>query len=81
VTGLVEWWNIELKDRTVEWAAEITDIPARDILATAREFGSTRPAMAIYERGAHAHSNGIYNGMAIHSLNALVGSQCSPRAG
>jgi thiosulfate reductase / polysulfide reductase chain A len=74
VTGLVEWWNIELKDRTVEWAAEITDIPARDILATAREFGSTRPAMAIYERGAHAHSNGIYNGMAIHSLNALVGA-------
>lgn len=74
VTGLVDWWNAELKDRTVEWASEITDIPARDILATAREFGSTRPAMAIYERGAHAHSNGIYNGMAIHSLNALVGS-------
>ncbi|MCA1775606.1 MAG: molybdopterin-dependent oxidoreductase, partial [Loktanella sp.] len=77
VRGLVEWWNIELKDRTVEWAAEITGIPARDILATAREFGSTRPAMALYERGAHAHSNGIYNGMAIHSLNALVGSMYS----
>ncbi|MFN4160254.1 MAG: molybdopterin-dependent oxidoreductase [Gemmobacter sp.] len=74
VKGLVEWWNIELKDRTVEWAAEITDIPARDILATAREFGRTRPAMAIFERGAHSHTNGIYNGMAIHSLNALVGS-------
>jgi thiosulfate reductase / polysulfide reductase chain A len=72
--GLVEWWNLELKDRTVEWAAGITGIPARDILATAREFGGTRPAMAIFERGAHAHSNGIYNGMAIHSLNALVGS-------
>ncbi|TCM87126.1 secreted protein [Rhodovulum steppense] len=72
--GLVEWWNVELKDRTVDWAAGITDIPADRILATAREFGSTRPAMAIYERGAHAHSNGIYNGMAIHSLNALVGS-------
>ncbi|MFN3641759.1 MAG: molybdopterin-dependent oxidoreductase [Gemmobacter sp.] len=74
VKGLVEWWNIELKDRTVEWAAGITDIPARDILATAREFGRTRPAMAIFERGAHSHTNGIYNGMAIHSLNALVGS-------
>ncbi|MDZ7645409.1 MAG: molybdopterin-dependent oxidoreductase [Woeseiaceae bacterium] len=77
VKGLVEWWNVELKDRTVAWAAGITDIPARDILATAREFGSTRPAMAIFERGAHAHSNGIYNGMAIHSLNALVGSMYS----
>ena len=74
VHGLIEWWNVELKDRTPEWAAEITDIPVRDILATAREFGSTRPAMAIFERGAHSHSNGIYNGMAIHALNALVGS-------
>jgi thiosulfate reductase / polysulfide reductase chain A len=75
VKGLVEWWNIELKDRTPEWAAEITDIPARTITGrVAREFGSTRPAMAIFERGAHAHTNGMFNGMAIHTLNALVGS-------
>lgn len=74
VKGLVEWWNLELKDRTPSWAAGITTIRERDILATAREFGSTRPAMAIMERGAHAHSNGIYNAMAIHSLNALTGS-------
>ncbi|MDR7152859.1 anaerobic selenocysteine-containing dehydrogenase [Hydrogenophaga palleronii] len=72
--GLVEWWNIELKDRTPEWAEGITTILARDIIATATEFGSTRPAMAIFERGVHAHSNGILNGMAVHSLNALVGS-------
>jgi thiosulfate reductase / polysulfide reductase chain A len=45
-----------------------------DILAVAREFGTTRPAIALFERGAHAHSNGIFNGMAIHTLNALVGS-------
>ncbi|MDT7928265.1 molybdopterin-dependent oxidoreductase [Tepidimonas sp.] len=72
--GLVEWWNIELKDRTPEWAEGITTILARDIVATAVEFGSTRPAMAIFERGVHAHSNGILNAMAVHSLNALVGS-------
>ncbi|WP_295431603.1 molybdopterin-dependent oxidoreductase [uncultured Thiodictyon sp.] len=74
VKGLIEWWNIELKDRTPEWAAEITTLYERDILATAREFGSTRPAIALFERGVHAHSNGILNGMAVHSLNALVGS-------
>jgi anaerobic selenocysteine-containing dehydrogenase len=74
VKGLVEWWNVELKDRTPAWAAGVTTIPERDILATAREFGGTRPAIALFERGAHAHSNGIYNAMAIHSLNALVGS-------
>jgi anaerobic selenocysteine-containing dehydrogenase len=74
VKGLVEWWNIELKDRTPSWAAGITTILERDILATAREFGTTRPAIALFERGVHAHSNGILNGMAVHSLNALVGS-------
>lgn len=74
VKGLVEWWNAELKDRTPKWAAQITTILERDILATAREFGTTRPAIALYERGAHAHSNGVFNGMAIHTLNALVGA-------
>ena len=74
VKGLVDWWNIELKDRTPAWAAGVTTIPARTIVQVAREFGRTRPAIALFERGAHAHSNGIYAGMAIHTLNALVGS-------
>ncbi len=73
-TGLVEWWNVELKDRTPQWAAGITTIPADQIVQTAREFATTRPAIALFERGAHNHSNGVYNGMAIHALNALVGS-------
>ncbi|MBI3915973.1 MAG: molybdopterin-dependent oxidoreductase [Betaproteobacteria bacterium] len=74
VKGLVEWWNAELKDRTPEWAAGVTTVPERDIEIVAREFGTTRPAMAIFERGPTTHTNGLYNGMAIHALNALVGS-------
>lgn len=74
VSGLVQWWNVELKDRTPKWAEGVTSIPADQIIKTAREFGSTRPAIALFERGAHTHSNGVLNGMAIHSLNALVGS-------
>jgi thiosulfate reductase / polysulfide reductase chain A len=72
--GLETWWNEELKDRTPEWAETITSIPAKYIRDVAREFGSTRPAMAIFERGPTAHTNGTYNGMAIHALNALTGS-------
>lgn len=72
--GLIEWWNAEVKDRTPAWAAKITTIPEKTIYAVAREFGRTRPAMALFERGPTTHSNGVYNGMAIHSLNALVGS-------
>lgn len=74
VKGLIEWWNVELKDRTPEWAAGVTTLPADQIAKTAREFGTTKPAIALFERGAHNHSNGVLNGMAIHSLNALVGS-------
>lgn len=74
VHGLVDWWNAEVKDRTPEWAAEVTGLSAKDIRAVATEFGSTRPAMALFERGPTAHTNGVHTGMAIHALNALVGS-------
>ena len=73
-TGLVEWWNVELKDRTPKWAAAITSIAEPDIVAVARELATTKPAMALFERGPTAHLNGVYSGMAIHSLNALIGS-------
>jgi anaerobic selenocysteine-containing dehydrogenase len=72
--GVLEWWNVELKDRTPEWAAKITSIPAKDIIAVAREFATTKPAVALFERGASAHTNGVYNGMAIHALNGLTGN-------
>ncbi len=72
--GLADWWNEELKDRTPEWAEEITTIPAFHMKRIAREFATTRPAIALMERGPTAHFNGTYNGMAIHALNALVGS-------
>lgn len=72
--GLADWWNVELKERTPKWAAGITTLSERDIVTIAREFGTTRPAMAIFERGPTSHTNGLYNALAIHSLNALVGA-------
>lgn len=74
VMGLPEWWNAEVKDRTPEWAAKITGVPAKDIIIVARELATTKPAMALFERGPTAHTNGVYNGMTIHALNALIGS-------
>jgi len=71
---LIEWWNVELKDRTPKWGEQITSIPERDIVAVARELATTKPAMVLFERGPTAHSNGVYNGMAIHALNGLIGS-------
>ncbi len=74
VSGLPEWWNAVVKDATPEWASEVTGVRADTITEVAREFGTTRPAMALFERGPTAHTNGTYAGMAIHALNALSGS-------
>jgi len=78
--GLIEWWNAELKDRTPAWAAKVTGLAERDILAVARELGTTRPAMVIQERGVGSHSNGSYSAMAVNALNALVGA-CFAKGG
>ncbi|MBM3555814.1 MAG: molybdopterin oxidoreductase, partial [Alphaproteobacteria bacterium] len=72
--GLIGWWNAELKDRTPKWAAEITTIGEKDIIDVARELATTKPAMVFFERGPTTHTNAIYNGLAIHALNALIGS-------
>lgn len=73
VSGLMEWWNAELKDRTPGWASGICRVSADDIVTVAREFATGGPSIALMERGATTYTNGVYNGMAIHSLNALVG--------
>lgn len=72
--GLIDWWNNEVKDRTPKWAAEVTTISEKDMVTVAREFGTTRPAIALFERGPTGHSNGTYAGMCIHALNALAGT-------
>ena len=74
VSGLVDWWNAELKNRTPEWASSLCRVSPEVIVDVAREFATARPSMALIGRGATAHTNGFYNGMAIHSLNALTGS-------
>jgi len=73
-SGLIDWWNNVLINFTPGKASLITGIPAETIIRVAKEFATTKPAIAGGERGAGAHTNGTYNHMAIHALNALVGS-------
>lgn len=73
--GLVRWWNLELKDRTPEWAAERSGIPAEQIRRVALDFAKAAPrAISWLSPGACMQVRGGYASMATHALNGLVGS-------
>jgi anaerobic selenocysteine-containing dehydrogenase len=73
--GLVKWWNLELKDRTPEWAATKTGLPAAQIREVAEGFGKAAPHAICWVGGGPAMQvRGSYSCMAAHALNGLVGS-------
>jgi len=73
--GVVKWWNLELKDRTPEWAEKITLIPADQIRRVATGFAKAAPAaMCWMAPGAGMQPRGAYAALAAHALNGLVGS-------
>ncbi len=73
--GIVKWWNIELKDKTVEWAAERTGLDAEQIKRVALAFGKAAPNAICWVGGGPAMQvRGGYTSMAAHALNGLVGS-------
>lgn len=73
--GLVRWWNLELKDRTPEWAETQCAIPAEQIRRVAIGFARAAPAAISWvSPGASMQARGGYAAMAAHALNGLVGS-------
>ncbi len=73
--GLVKWWNLELFDKTPEWAAERAGVPAEQIYRVARDFAAAAPkAIAWVSAGVGMWVRGAYAAQAIHALNGLVGS-------
>lgn len=66
--------SLLLKEYQPEEVSTITGVPVETIIRLAKEFAREKPAVALAERGASMHTNGLYTRMAIHCLNALVGS-------
>ncbi|GLP95027.1 arsenate respiratory reductase molybdopterin-containing subunit ArrA [Paraferrimonas sedimenticola] len=72
--GLVDWWNLALKDYTPEWGESITGIPAADIVEMATDMGKAAPAVQVWTaRGAVMQTRGTYTSMACHALNGIFG--------
>ncbi len=73
--GVVRWWNLELKDRTPEWAETQCGIPADQIHRVATGFAKAAPAAISWvSPGASMQARGGYAALAAHALNGLVGS-------
>ncbi|MEN1759772.1 molybdopterin-dependent oxidoreductase [Anoxynatronum sibiricum] len=73
--GVVKWWNLELKDRTPEWAEEVCGVDADTIRKVAVDFASEAPHVMVFMGGgSNMQVRGAYNSMAVHALNGLVGA-------
>lgn len=73
--GLVKWWNIELKDRTPEWAEKVSGISREQIIRVATGFAKAAPnCVSWLGPGIGMQPRGGYSGMAVSALNGLVGS-------
>jgi len=68
--------SLVLEGYPLDRVESITGVPAADIARLAGEFATNRPAIAVMptEPGGLSSGNGLYTAMAIHALNALVGS-------
>ncbi len=73
--GLVKWWNLALKDKTPEWAAERTGLPAEQIRRVGIAYGKAAPhAISWVGGGPVMQVRGAYASLAAHALNGLVGA-------
>jgi anaerobic selenocysteine-containing dehydrogenase len=66
--------SLVLRDYAPAQVEALTGVPADTIARLAREFASTRPAVAIANRSVSMQSNGVFSQMAVEALNALVGN-------
>ncbi|MCK5652001.1 MAG: molybdopterin-dependent oxidoreductase, partial [Gemmatimonadetes bacterium] len=64
--------TLVLRSYSARAVAAVAGIPVETIRRTAREFAVSRPAVALGD--VSWQTNGLFSQMAIHALNALVGS-------
>jgi len=72
--GFEEWSQSVLQEYPPERLAPLTGVSERTITRLAREFADMSPALAIGGDAVGQQTNGLASQLAIHSLNALVGS-------
>ncbi len=72
--NLIEGWSAGLPDYAPEEVETLTGIGAERVERLAREFAAQEPALAIIGGAPLAHTNSLFQALAVNALNALVGS-------
>jgi len=72
--GFEAWSQAVLQSYSPSGVAALTGVAEETIKRLAREFAGTSPAVAVGGEAVDQQTNGLVSQMAIHSLNALVGS-------
>jgi anaerobic selenocysteine-containing dehydrogenase len=57
-----------------ERVSELTGVSGETIVRIAKELSTHRPALVVQAKNQRAHTNALYNAVAIHCLNALLGN-------
>lgn len=70
----IEGWSQGLPGYAPEKVEKGTGIAARTITRLAHELAANSPAVAIIGGAALAHTNGLFNALAVNALNELLGS-------
>jgi anaerobic selenocysteine-containing dehydrogenase len=70
----IDGWNAGLQAYAPGEVERRTGIPAARIERLAHEFAEHGPALAIIGGAPLAHTNGLFQALAVNALNALVGS-------
>ncbi len=70
--------SLVLNEYGLNDVSAVTGVPVEKILRVAREFAVNRPAVALGDHQTSTLAGNPYAAMAVHSLNALVGSVDAP---
>ena len=76
--GFEAWSQAVLQDYAPPRVAALTGVPEETVKRLAREFAGMSPAVAVGGEAVGQQTNGLVSHMAIHALNALVGSIDAP---
>ncbi len=76
--ALIDGWSSGLSEFAPEQVEKITGVAASRLERLARELAEISPSVAVIGGPSLAHTNGLFNALAVNALNALLGSVEKP---